>query len=77
MGCRELAWGLIRLILAEPTLLPAAPPDAGWAEVERRCGESHPCLHCGRPAGLALIVTTRAGMRWLDLCPPCGEWLRA
>ena len=68
---------MLRLLAAEPTLLPAAPDtDIGEAVEHRRRDEIHVCLRCGRRAQEALIAATRLGPRWLDLCAACSHWLR-
>jgi hypothetical protein len=73
----NLAIGMVRLIAAEPTLLPTAPADDWAAKIEqRRLGEVHSCLRCGQRARCAYIAHTNLGPRWLDLCPPCDLTLR-
>ncbi|GAA0719243.1 hypothetical protein Drose_05580 [Dactylosporangium roseum] len=69
--------GFLRLLAAEPTLLPPAPADGiGDATRRRTQDEIHSCLRCGRRAQEAFIAGTRLGPRWLDLCAACGHWLR-
>lgn len=62
--------GLLHLLAAEPTLLPAAPADTSGVEIEaRRSSGEHACLRCGQPATTALIAEIPDhGKRWLDLC---------
>lgn len=71
------ATGLLHLIAAEPTLLPAAPQDAQGDTLLRRVhDEHHPCLGCGHTASCAVIVHSPAGDRWLDLCSSCWPTIR-
>ncbi|PNE43530.1 hypothetical protein [Streptomyces noursei] len=66
------AVGLLHLIAAEPTLLPAAPHGAAGPDLTQRVGDGHLCLGCGKPAEAAVIVNSPiAGPRWLDLCSKC------
>ena len=67
------ALGMLHLLKAEPTLLPAAPDDASGEDIEQRRREGgHACLACGERATTALIVQDPhgawQGKRWLDLC---------
>ena len=75
------ALGLLYLLKAEPTLLPAAPDSASGEDIERRRREAHSCLSCAQPATTALIVSdphgTWQGKRWLDLCYDCFGQVRA
>ncbi|MGI5171893.1 hypothetical protein ACQEU3_46880 [Spirillospora sp. CA-253888] len=73
----NVAEGMLHLLSAEPTLLPEAPPDAGALINRRTQDEIHACLRCGEQAQLAYVADTLIGPRWLDLCYPCGSWLRA
>lgn len=68
------------LLKANPTLLDAAPPGPVGltrAMEHRRLDEIHSCLRCGERAHCAVIAGTELGNRWLDLCHPCTNWLRA
>ncbi len=68
---------LLYRLKAEPTLLPAAPPNAGAEHIEhRRLDEVHACWRCGGGARIALIAATELGSRWLDLCHGCYAWLQ-
>lgn len=61
--------GMLHLLAAEPTLLPAAPLDADGETIEARRNENHTCLRCGKPATTALLADLdEHGKRWLDLC---------
>ncbi|MGH3376000.1 MAG: hypothetical protein ACRDP6_14775 [Actinoallomurus sp.] len=71
------AEGMLHLLKAEPTLLPEAPAAFTARDVDhRRLDEVHPCLRCGKRAHLAYVAHTDIGPRWLDLCHPCGYWVR-
>lgn len=73
----RLAEGMLHLLKAEPTLLPAAPLNTTAQQIDhRRLDEMHSCLRCGQPARLAYVASTELGPRWLDLCMKCGHWLR-
>lgn len=66
-----VAW--LTSIRAHPEQLDPAPEtDQGAAIEHRRLHETHQCGHCGKPATVAFIAGTEAGMRWLDLCAPHG-----
>jgi len=75
------ASGLLHLLKAEPTLLPAAPDGASGEVIEQRRHKGHPCLSCGQPAATALIVADPQGAwqgkRWLDLCYDHFDQVRA
>jgi hypothetical protein len=69
----ESIGGMLHLLKAEPSLMPAAPDDATGEDIERRChSEVHACLACGERATTALLVQDPHGVwegkRWLDLC---------
>jgi hypothetical protein len=69
--------GFLYLLWAEPSLLPPAPLDVDIAAVERRRrGEVHACLRCGARAGCVFVAETDLGLRWLDLCWGCRDWLQ-
>ncbi|MFJ8676744.1 hypothetical protein [Streptomyces sp. NPDC093589] len=74
----QAAAGLLDLIIAEPTLLPAAPHGLAGPDLTRRAQDGdHPCLGCGGTATTAIIVNTAAeGPRWLDLCSDCWYTIR-
>ncbi|MFC8658469.1 hypothetical protein ACFUCT_25180 [Streptomyces parvus] len=61
--------GMLRLLAAEPSLLPSAPDGADGKAIETRRRERHDCLRCGEPADTAAIVDLHEyGKCWLDLC---------
>lgn len=69
---------LLRLLKAEPDLMPPAPDDAAAAAIEqRRLSVQRRCLRCGAEARCAYVAHTKRGNRWLDLCPGCEHWLRS
>jgi hypothetical protein len=53
-----------------PERMGAAPLTDQGAWIEHRAASGlHRCLRCGALAQLAFIADTKAGPRWLDLCP--------
>lgn len=71
--------GLLTTVEAEPTLLPALPPDTwrrGCEETLRRrlVDEVHLCLGCGRRAVVAFLVQQSRERTWrvLDACTDCA-----
>lgn len=77
MSADPSADGMLHLLKSEPTLLPQAPATYTAHDIDhRRLDEIHRCLRCGQPAALAYVADTEIGPRWLDLCMPCGYWLR-
>ncbi len=69
--------GMLYLIRAEPSLLPAAPSgvDVAKAIEHRRHDEVHTCFRCGGRAQCAFVAHTEMGDRWLDLCADCAAWV--
>lgn len=67
---------LIRLIEAEPSLLPPVEvyDQELWAQaiIDRTRTGGHLCLKCGEKAKVAYIAQGQGSCGWLDLCPPCA-----
>lgn len=83
-GCRAIVQRLLRLesptrllagIRAEPSTLPAAPPDADGEDITLRVEyeDHHFCRGCGRTGAPCPVILRfpEAGNRWLDLCDAC------
>jgi hypothetical protein len=69
--------GVLHLLAAEPTLLPAAPGNTTASQMDfRRTDEVHECLICGSRADAAFVAATSIGPRWLDLCFPHAQEVR-
>lgn len=63
----------IEEIRSEPERLDPAPRiNQATAIDQRRTSGLYRCLLCGDPAHVVYIMETKAGPRWLDLCPPHG-----
>jgi hypothetical protein len=57
-----------------PERMGAAPLADQGAWIEHRAASGlHRCLRCGALAQVAFIADTKAGPRWLDLCPEHGH----
>ena len=68
----------LALLRDNPDLLDPAPASCTPEQMDQRRAELHPCLVCGTvdSGQTAILASTYAGRRWLDVCVEHYAWIK-